>query len=177
MIEPTGARAARRRERTAYHQAGHVVVATTFGFRYGALSLHPEIAPETEHTGPLGIDLWKCAFPSGQQERIAQVLTMLWAGTAAEVRCLGRRVTPETDPDSATVDRFVGLLRARDHDVPEQMIHRGRLDAYGVLRLPAHLKAVETIAATLLESEIIGHFTARSLIAETLGHPARRLRA
>src|SRR3954468_6609159 len=78
MVEPTGMRAARRRERLAFHQAGHAVVATTFGFRYGALSLHADLALESAHTGPLGIDLWKCSFPLNQQERVLQVLTMLW---------------------------------------------------------------------------------------------------
>src|SRR4051812_39799797 len=119
MVEPTGVRAARKRERFAFHQAGHAVVATTFGFRYGAVSLHADLARETAHTGPLGIDLWKCAFPSNQQERLLQVLTMLWAGTAAEVRCLSRRVMPETDPDRPTVDQFVALLGERGHDVTE----------------------------------------------------------
>jgi hypothetical protein len=175
MVEPNGVRAARRRERMAFHLAGHAVVATTFGFRYGALSLHADLASETAHTGPLGIDLWKCAFPLNQQERILQVLTMLWSGTAAEVRCLGRRVMPETDPDRPNLDLFVALLRERDHDVAEQTIHRGRLDAYSLMRLPTHLKAIDTVAATLLRDELIGHFTARTLITETLSTLARPL--
>ena len=175
MAEPNGVRAARRRERLAFHQAGHAVVATTFGFRYGAVSLHADLTLETAHTGPVGIDLWKCAFPSNQQERILQVLTMLWAGTAAEARCLGRRVMPETDPDRPTLELFVGLLRERGHDVTEQTVHRGRLDAYSLMRLPTHLKAIDTVAATLLRDELIGHFTARTLITEALGAPARRL--
>jgi hypothetical protein len=175
MVEPTGMRAARRRERLAFHQAGHAVVATTFGFRYGALSLHADLALETAHTGPLGIDLWKCSFPPNQQERVLQVLTMLWAGTAAEVRCLARRVTPETDPDRPTVDHFADLLRERNHDVTEQMIHRGRLDAYSLMRLPRHLKAVETVAATLMSDELIGHFTVRTLISDIINTPSRRV--
>lgn len=175
MVESIGTRAARRRERLAFHLAGHAVVATTLGFRYGALSLHADLAAETAHTGPLGIDLWKCAFPPNQQERVLQVLTMLWAGTAAEVRCLSRRIMPETDPDRPTVEGFVALLRERGHDVTEQTIHRGRLDAYSLMRLPRHLKAVDTVAATLLTDELIGHFTARTLINDTLGAPSRRL--
>jgi hypothetical protein len=174
-MEMTGVRMARRRERLAFHQAGHAIVATTFGFRYGALSLHTDLTTETAHTGPLGIDLWKCAFPPNQQERVLQVLTMLWAGTAAEVHCLGRRIMPETDPDRPTVERFVALLRERDRDVTEQTLHRARLDAYSLLRLPTHLKAVDTIAATLLKEEMVGYFTARSLINDVLGTPSRRL--
>jgi hypothetical protein len=175
MVETTGTRASRRRERLAFHQAGHAVVAAGFGFRFGALSLYSDMALETAHTGPVGIDLWKCAFPPNQHERSLQVLTMLWAGTAAEVRCLGRRITVETDPDRATVDRFVALLRKRSHDVTEQTIHRGRLDAYSLMRLPNHLRAVDRIAAMLLEDELIGYFTARGLINDTLGAPTRRL--
>lgn len=174
-METMNVRTARRRERLAFHQAGHAVVATTFGFRYGALSLHADLTTETAHTGPMGVDLWKCAFPTNQQERVLQVLTMLWAGTAAEVRCLGRRIMPETDPDRPTVERFVALLRERDRDVAEQTIHRARLDAYSLLRLPSHLKAVDTIAATLLKEEMIGYFTARGLINDALRSPARRL--
>lgn len=177
MIEANGVRAARRRERLAFHQAGHAVVATTFGFRYGALSLHADPSAETAHTGPLGIDLWKCAFPPNQPERILQVLTTLWAGTAAEVRCLGRRVMPETDPDRPTLEAFVALLRERGHGVTEQTLHRARLDAYSLLRLPKHLKAIDNVAAALLTDELIGYFTARTLINEALGAPTRRLLA
>lgn len=172
MEETIGLRAARLRERTAAHQAGHAVVAAAFGFRFGMLSLRPEIAPETEHTGPLGIDLWRCAFPLHQPERLLQVLTMLWAGTAAEVRLTARRVTPAVDPDRPEVERFAALVVARGHDVSEHLIHRARLDAYGLMRLPRYREAAQTVAAALLAEELIGAFTARNLIMDRLQRAA-----
>ncbi len=173
MSAATIPRAVRLRERTAYHQAGHAVVATAFGFRYGMLSLHPELATETERSGPLGIDLWKCAFPSGQTDRLLQVLTMLWAGTAAEVRLADRRVTLAADPDRAEVERFAAFVAARGHDVSEHLMHRGRLDAASLLRLPQYLAAAQTVAAALLADELLGAFTTRGMILDVL-HIASR---
>lgn len=174
MGEMTGARAARTRTRTAYHQAGHAVVATAFGFRYGMLSLHPGCAPETERTGPLGIDLWKCAFPPHQPVRLLQALTMLWAGTAAEMRFTARRVTSAADPDRPTVERFAALVTERGYDASAQLIHRARLDAYSLMRLPQYLAATQTVASALLAEELIGAFTARSLIMDELQAAASR---
>src|SRR5437868_6237765 len=92
-----------RLERTAYHEAGHAVAAASFGCRFGMLSLYPDAAAETALTGPLQIDLPRCAFPPNQPNRLLQVLTILWAGTAAETQLTGRRIAPEADPDRKTV--------------------------------------------------------------------------
>ncbi|MGI8690360.1 MAG: hypothetical protein ACR2M3_17410 [Thermomicrobiales bacterium] len=160
-----------RWERAAYHEAGHAVAAATFGCRFGMLAVSPDAESESAITGPLQIDLFKCAFPPGQPERLLQVLTILWAGTAAETQLTGRRVAPELDPDRATVDRFTRLLIERGVTIPDGWDRRPRLDAHALLRQPKQGAAVASLAATLLDEHVVGHFTARSIIANAMRAP------
>lgn len=157
-----------RLERTAYHEAGHAVAAMSFGCRFGMVTLFPDPESESAIMGPLQIDLWKCAFPLGQPNRLLQVLTILWAGTAAETQCTGRRLVPEADPDRKTVDRFMARLAERGVAIPEGWDRRPRLDAHALLRQPKQSAAVEALASTLLREHVIGHFTARSIIASAM---------
>lgn len=160
-----------RLERAAYHEAGHAVAAASFGCRFGMLALCPDVQSESAITGPLQIDLFKCAFPPGQSERLLQVLAILWAGTAAETQLTGRRVSPEADADRKTVDRFIRLLIERGVMIPDGWDRRPRLDAHALLRQPKQVAAVEALAATLLDEHVVGHFTARSIIAAAMRTP------
>ncbi len=174
MAEMPTRRQSIRLERTASHEAGHAVAAASFGCRFGMLSLTPDAAAETAHTGPLQIDLWKCAFPPGQPDRLLQVLTILWAGTAAETQLTGRRIAPELDPDRKTVDLFLALLKERGVTVPEEWDRRPRLNAHALIRQPKQAAAVETLAATLLNEHIVGHFTARGIINQAMRAPVAK---
>lgn len=164
MAEALTRRQGVRLECTAYHEAGHAVAAASFGCRFGMVTLYSDAASESAITGPLQIDLFKCAFPPGQPDRLLQVLTILWAGTAAETQFIGRRVVPESDPDRTTVDRFLERLRERGVTVPRGWERRPRLDAHALLRQPKQGAAVEALASTLLSEHVIGHFTARRII-------------
>jgi hypothetical protein len=157
-----------RMERAAYHEAGHAVAAASFGCRFGMVALYPGTESESATTGPLQIDLFKCAFPPGQPERLLQVFTILWAGTAAETQFTGRRVAPEMDPDRKTVDLFLERLTAGGVTIPEGWDRRPRLDAHALLRQPKQSAAVEALVATLLDEHVIGHFTARRIISEAM---------
>jgi hypothetical protein len=168
MAEVPTRRQSVRVERAAYHEAGHAVAAASFGCRFGMVALYPDAESESAITGPLQIDLFKCAFPPGQPERLLQVFTILWAGTAAETQFTGRRVAPEMDPDRKTVERFLERLITRGVTVPDGWDRRPRLDAHALLRQPKQGAAVEAIAATLLDEHVIGHFTARRIINEAM---------
>jgi len=168
MAEVSARRQSVRLERAAYHEAGHAVAAASFGCRFGMVALHPDGAFESGTIGPLQIDLFKCAFPPSQPERLLQILTILWAGTAAETQFTGRRVAPDADPDRKTVDRFVERLAEQGVVVPSGWDRRPRLDAHALLRQPRQGAAVEALAATLLFEHVIGHFTARSIINEAM---------
>jgi predicted transcriptional regulator len=168
MAELPTRRQSARLERAAYHEAGHAVAAASFGCRFGMVALYPDAESESAITGPLQIDLLRCAFPPGQPERLLQVLTILWAGTAAETQFTGRRVAPEADPDRKTVEHFLERLIERGVTIPEGWDRRPRLDAHALLRQPKQGAAVESLAVTLLEEHIIGHFTARRIIAEAM---------
>ncbi len=171
MAETASQRQNVRLERAAYHEAGHAVVAASFGCRFGMLALAADVESESAITGPLQIDLFKCAFPPGQPERLLQVLTILWAGTAAEAQLTGRRVAPEADPDRKTVDCFTRRLIERGVTIPEGWDRRPRLDAHALLRQRKQIAAVESLAATLLDEHVIGHFTARSIITAAMRAP------
>ena len=171
MVEVITRRQSVRLERVAYHEAGHAVAAASFGCRFGMLTLYPDNASESAITGPLQIDLFKCAFPPSQPERLLQVLTILWAGTAAETQLTGRRVAPEADTDRKTVECFIKRLIERGVTIPEGWERRPRLDAHALLRQPKQGAAVEALAATLLDEHVIGHFTARSIITDAMRAP------
>jgi hypothetical protein len=168
MADMPNRRQSVRLERAAYHEAGHAVAAASFGCRFGMVALYPDAESESAITGPLQIDLFKCAFPPGQPERLLQVFTILWAGTAAETQFTGRRVAPEMDPDRKTVDLFLERLTARGVTIPEGWDRRPRLDAHALLRQPKQGAAVEALVATLLDEHVIGHFTARRIITEAM---------
>lgn len=171
MVETPTRRQNVRLERMAYHEAGHAVAAASFGCRFGMLTLYPDSESESAITGPLQIDLFKCAFPPSQPERLLQVLTILWAGTAAETQLTGRRVAPEADPDRKTVECFTKRLVERGVTIPEGWDRRPRLDAHALLRQPKQGAAVAALAATLLDEHVIGHFTARTIIANAMRAP------
>jgi hypothetical protein len=168
MAEVPTRRQSVRVERAAYHEAGHAVAAASLGCRFGMVALYPDVESESAITGPLQIDLFKCAFPPGQPGRLLQVLTILWAGTAAETQFTGRRVAPEMDADRKTVDLFIERLTARGVTIPDGWDRRPRLDAHALLRQSKQSAAVEAIAATLLDEHVIGHFTARRIITEAM---------
>lgn len=168
MAESPTRRQSVKLERAAFHEAGHAVAASSFGCRFGMVALYPDADLESAITGPLQIDLFKCAFPPGQPERLLQVLTVLWAGTAAEAQFTGRRVAPESDPDRTTVDLFLERLIERGVAIPEGWDRRPRLDAHALLRQPKQGVAVEALASTLLHEHVIGHFTARSIVTEAM---------
>ncbi len=171
MAEMSNRRQRMRLERAAYHEAGHAVAAAAFGCRFGMLTLYPDAESESAITGPLQIDLFKCAFPPGQPERLLQVLAILWAGTAAETQLTGRRIAPEMDPDRKTVGLFVERLIERGVTIPDGWDRRPRLDAHALLRQPKQGAAVESLAVTLLDEHVVGHFTARSIIANAIRSP------
>lgn len=177
MVEILTRRQNVRLERTAYHEAGHAVAAASFGCRFGMLTLYPDAEAESATTGPLQIDLFKCAFPPGQPERLLQVLTILWAGTAAETQFTGRRIAPEADPDRKTIDLFIARLTERGVTIPDGWDRRPRLDAHALLRQSKQGVAVESLAATLLDEHVIGHFTARGLITNAMRAPLVTRRA
>jgi len=170
-VEIDTRRQSMRLERAAYHEAGHAVAAASFGCRFGMVALSPDADSESAISGPLQIDLFKCAFPPGQPARLLQVLTILWAGTAAETRFTGRRIAPEADPDRKTVDRFMKGLIERGVTIPDGWDRRPRLDAHALLRQPKQSAAVELLAMTLLDAHVIGHFTARSIINNAMRAP------
>jgi hypothetical protein len=161
--------------RRAHHLAGHGVFATYFRFRYGSLALVANDRFETGSTGPFGIDLMKAAYPTVQPACPLQVLTMLWAGTAAEHHLTNRRCSVKHDADLPTVSAFVACAQVQGRESLEALIQRARYDARACMQLPRFAATVEMLAGQLLDQEVIGHFTARRMVRDVLWPSFKRL--
>ncbi|HEY7908510.1 MAG TPA: hypothetical protein VIC60_06525, partial [Thermomicrobiales bacterium] len=65
----------------------------------------------------------------------------------------------------------IARLTERGVTIPDGWDRRPRLDAHALLRQPKQVAAVESLAATLLDEHIVGHFTARRLITNAMRAP------
>jgi len=80
------ARIAVERARTAYHEAGHLVIGMLFGFRCSSVSIRPDetrgslgrVVPLDEHGGRVAVEI--------RRGTVERWLCVLFAGYAAEVR-------------------------------------------------------------------------------------------
>jgi ATP-dependent Zn protease len=144
------ARIAIERARTAYHEAGHLVIGMLFGFRCSSVSIRPDdargslgrVVPLEGHGGQVAVEI--------SRGTIDRWVSVLFAGYAAEVRFApgardAAREGARGDDDQAETyleragmanDSTRHLLRARTADLVEQ-----------------HWAAIESVARALLKHE------------------------
>ena len=144
------ARIAVERARTAYHEAGHLVIGMLFGFRCSSVSIRPDemrgslgrVVPLGGHAGQAAVDLGRGA--------VERWLCVLFAGYAAEVRFApdarnaareGARGDDEQAEDyleraGIANDSTRHLLRARTAELVEE-----------------HWATIESVARALLKHE------------------------
>jgi len=150
---------------TAYHEAGHAVVALALGRPVQQVSIRPNATRLGE------CQLKKGAFRPTADALETQVLILL-AGLAAEGRRLGRY-----DWDGATLDlrEARSLLRSRaGRERALERLERRMLDkAEHLLADDATWAAVERIAAELLLKETISGRAARHLFELAAKQAAR----
>jgi ATP-dependent Zn protease len=145
--------------RTAYHEAGHAVVALALGRPVQGVSIRPE-------RDRLGLCAFgKAVFRPSEDWLEREVLISL-AGLAAEARYAG-----DYGWDGAERDRLYarGLLlqRAGNERAAERLERRMLAKVENLLAQPANWRAVERMAAELVRVGQISGRTARHLFDES----------
>lgn len=145
---------------TAYHEAGHAVIALALGRPIQRVT----IVPGKTHAG---IDsLGQCQIQKGRfrpsKDGLEDEVLILFAGMAAEAQVTGQYSTAGATQDLRGVRRWVESRASGERQVAR--LERRLLDkTEHMLSDPALWQAVESIAAALLEHETISGRTARHL--------------
>src|SRR5438128_1418141 len=128
-------------EATAYHEAGHAVVALALGRPIHRVS----ILPDREHLG-------RCQFGKGvfrpSEDWLEREILIALGGTAAEARHTDAYAWDEAGRDRQYV-RLLAVQRAGERQA-ERLERRLLAKAEHLLARPGHWRAVESIAAELL---------------------------
>ena len=141
-------------EATAYHEAGHAVVALALGRPVHQVS----ILPNSEHLGRC--DVRKGTFRPSEDWLEREILIAL-GGVAAEARYTGTYAWDEAGRDRQYVRRLA-VQRAGERQA-ERLERRLLAKAEHLLDRPGHWRAVELIAAELLQRGAISGRAARHL--------------
>jgi hypothetical protein len=145
---------------TAYHEAGHAVVALALGRPLQRVT----IVPGKTHAG---IDtLGQCYVQKGRfrpsKDWLEDEVLILFAGMAAEAQLTGDYCTAGATQDLRAIRRFVQSRAGGERQVAR--LERRLLDkTEHLLSDPAHWQAVEWIVAELLEHQTISGRAARHL--------------
>jgi len=143
-----------RDEATAYHEAGHAVVALALGRPVHRVS----VRPRRDRLG-------QCEFRKGvfrpSDDWLEQEILISLAGLAAEARHTGHYARDGADRDLRYVRRLA-LQRATERQL-ERFERRMLAKVENLLADEGHWRAVEAIAAELLKHEEISGRAARHL--------------
>src|SRR5437763_5391884 len=127
---------------TAYHEAGHAVVALTLGRPIACVS----ILPDREHLGV-------CEFGKGvyrpSEDWLEREILIALGGIAAEARLTGDYAWDAADRDRLYV-HGLAVQRAGERQA-DRLIRRLLAKAEHLLAKDGHWRAVERIAAELLQ--------------------------
>jgi ATP-dependent Zn protease len=140
-------RDALERARTAYHEAGHLVIGIIFGFRCSSVSIRPDeargslgrTAPIEGHTGE-----------PQSRETVERWLCVLFAGYAAEVRFApdAREAAREgARGDDEQAEQFLKRAAMANNSV------RSLLRARTAALVEQHWAAIQSVARALLKHE------------------------
>jgi ATP-dependent Zn protease len=141
-------------EATAYHEAGHAVVALALGRPIHRVSVLPD-----------GHFLGLCRFGKGvfrpSEDWLEREILITLGGLAAEARLTGDYAWDAADRDRQYV-RQLAVQRAGERQA-ERLERRLLSKAEHLLGQEGHWRAVELIAAELLQRGVISGRTARHL--------------
>lgn len=143
---------------TAYHEAGHAVVAHSLGRMIQKVTIKPGRSAWGQSR--LGVcELQKGRSKASRNQREDEVL-ILFAGMVAEARHTGQYCPEGAGQDLALIERIlcdqVGTVKQHER------LHRRLLDkTEHLLHDDQHWRAVELVASELLEKETIRGRTVR----------------
>jgi ATP-dependent Zn protease len=143
---------------TAFHEAGHAVVAMALGQPVHRVS----IVPNQDHLG-------RCEFGKGRnrpsEDWLERQILISLGGIAAEARHTGRYAWDMATRDARYVRRLA-VQRAGERQA-DRLQRRLLAKVEHLLAREAHWRAVEKIAAELLRCGTISGRTARHLFEES----------
>ena len=172
------ARVAVERARTAYHEAGHLLIGSLFGFRCSSVSIRPD-----EERGSLGrviplegpesrsyrVDSGGQMVCEVSRETVEQWLCTLFAGFAAEVR-----FSPDTDEETRA-GAWGDDEQAEDYLERAGMANdttRHLLRARTAALIEQHWAAIGFVARALLKYEEFDHYEAECICEIARGEAA-----
>jgi hypothetical protein len=147
---------------TAYHEAGHAVMAELCG----RLLTEVEIVGDRDHTGMVRSlafppDPTEGAAPQSENEDVELQLKIILAGTVAEAMVSGRQGWDETSGDLDTAVRL-GMRLVDDCEDVLPLLEDIGADVERDLR--RHWPAVEMLAAELLDRKALAGSEVRHLL-------------
>jgi len=159
--QPNAAPSADAERLTAFHEAGHAVMAELCG----RLLTEVEIVGDREHTG----SVQSLAFspdPEAEAEDVERQLKIILAGTVAEAMVSGRQGWDETSEDLATAVRL-GMRLVDDCEDVLPLLEDIGADVERDLR--RQWSAVEMLATELLRRKTLNGSEVRKLLADEFG--------
>ena len=149
---------------TAWHEAGHAVMAVSLGRSIEKVT----ISPARLQTGGsrLGICKIQKGRSRGSNDRLEEDVMILLAGMVAESRVTGRYCTDGASQDLAFVERLLST-RARDERQLERLTRRILDKTEHVLTEDAHAEAVKLIAEELVRKVTISGRAVRHFFEQT----------
>jgi ATP-dependent Zn protease len=147
-------------EATAFHEAGHAVVSLALGRPVH----HVSVLPDREH---LGLCEFKKAVYRPSEDWLEREALIALGGIAAEARRTGRYAWAEAGRDFDYV-RSLALKRTGNDRQAERLERRLLAKTEHLLAQPGHWRAVELIAAELLQRGTVSGRAARHFFDQAL---------
>ena len=155
--------AADERKATAFHEAGHAVMAMILGRSIEKVT----IAPANIHTG--GQRLGACKIQKGRtkssNDEVEDQILFLLAGMVAESHYTGCYDPGSASKDLSMVERTLAN-RARNERHLEKLVTRGLYKTDHLLAGDVAAKAIEFVAADVLKRETISGRAVRQLFQQ-----------
>lgn len=148
----------------AIHEAGHGVTATQYGFPVRHVQLHPQARRDGE-AGQCLIASWLRTV-DGDPSR---ALVYMMSGGAAERRLTGRHARGDAS-DREMAIHLASLIREKPVDDPEtvKMVARAETIAFAQMLNPTTWRAIERVAAALVQKHTLSGRDVRLLVREAV---------
>jgi hypothetical protein len=159
----------RLRITTAFHEAGHAVMAQIVGRPIEKVSISPA------HLQSGGMRLGVCKLQKGRKKSSKDALEdevmILFAGMVAESHLTGEYCRQGAGQDLRMIRRL--LLNRGGSERSLQKLEKRILEkTQHILDAPAHLNAIRKIAEKLVENESVSGRRVRQLLDESIAHEA-----